>query len=683
MKHSLKSIVISLLLSVVALPSLGCIWMGTHNYYLFSIYDSNEFSSRADRVCAENWRAYLGVSTDNEYYYFDMKEAKERVQMKGDQLMGSYLEHLESYLDCAREVMYEQWDYPTKEQLAQRQQTLERVRAYAEGKLKTRLRSQHALLFMRCNMLLQRHAENVTFWEQTASQFIETIYKEMMYDIYAGALLHTGRGDEAAQIFAELGDWKSLMTQFYKRRSCQAISEEYHRDPNSAVLPFLLQDFVNNAQEAVDGLDEDGALQGKLFVRDIEKQEAQQMCRLAEEAVGNPATRCPLMWQTARAWLEYLFGDGKKALSLIRKTDGMEGNQQMKDCARAIGFYLSAATGEGATRTFDDYVTRELKWLEAMSDSSYFCQCARERVVYQALVPRYEDAGRQETALALLNAVGAWQYEDCLDTMSVAALQRFADYAHSTGLGTLDRHLAKSIRLDENAFADLMGTKLLRLCQWRKAQQWLARVPVSFYAEKGYAPYAAFRRWAVEPWLKRQWLPSYMEYSGVDKDLLLANPKLVFAQEMETMEADLNVLTGNGRELRCYDLAVRYAQASFTGDCWYLMRDSKSVGDTVRANETDLQAKARKLLAEAARSKNTKLRERALFALAYGGLYPEGQWWYEYEWDSKLMKSVRMPQHDRQQYRALSALAVFSKQAPVSDYVSRCDEYKQFCKHFK
>ena len=228
-----------------------------------------------------------------------------------------------------------------------------------------------------------------------------------------------------------------------------------------------------------------------------------------------------------------------------------------------------------------------------------------------------------------------------------------------------------------------MGTKHLRLCQWRQARQWLASVPAAFYVEKGYAPYAAYRRWAVEPWLTRQWLPSALAYSAVEKDMLLANPKLVFAQEMETMEADLNVLTGNERELRCYDLAVRYAQATFTGDCWYLMRDSKSVADTVRTNETDLQARARKLLAEAARSKNTKLRERALFALAYGGLYPENQCWYDYQWDSKLMKSLRVPQPATQQYRALSALAVFSKQAPVSDYVSRCDEYKQFCKQLK
>lgn len=206
MTHTRKSIVTSILLLVSALPAAACIWMDSHNNYLYSLYDRQEFSDRADKVCNANWKAYMGMGDEVEYYYFNMDETKKYAASHGDQLMSSYLENLDLYLNCAREVRYEQWEYPTKEQLAKRRQTLLQVRTYAEGKLKSKLRSQHALLFMRCNMLLGRHAENVSFWEQTATQFIETIYKDMMHDIYAGALLHTGRSDEAGKIFAELGD---------------------------------------------------------------------------------------------------------------------------------------------------------------------------------------------------------------------------------------------------------------------------------------------------------------------------------------------------------------------------------------------------------------------------------------------------------------------------------------------
>ena len=70
----------------------------------------------------------------------------------------------------------------------------------------------------------------------------------MMKNIYAGALYKTGRSAEAGELFAEMGDYNSLMTQYYKKRSFAAIRQEYLSNPNAKVLPFLLQDFVNNAQ---------------------------------------------------------------------------------------------------------------------------------------------------------------------------------------------------------------------------------------------------------------------------------------------------------------------------------------------------------------------------------------------------------------------------------------------------
>ena len=56
------------------------------------------------------------------------------------------------------------------------------------------------------------HQDNINFWQQTASQFIETVYKDMMKNIYAGALYKMGREAEAGQMFAEMDDYESLMT---------------------------------------------------------------------------------------------------------------------------------------------------------------------------------------------------------------------------------------------------------------------------------------------------------------------------------------------------------------------------------------------------------------------------------------------------------------------------------------
>ena len=683
MTPTAKSIVINLLaLLLPTLPAVACIWPNTHNNYLFSLYDGREFQDRAEETCNANWKAYLGLPADD-FFWFQADEVAATAREKGDALMATYVTQLQRYIECARSVRYEQWEYPTKEELAQRRQTLQQVKAYAQGKLTTRLRSQHALLLMRCNMLLGQHQANVIFWEQTASRYIETIYKDMMHDIYAGALLHTGRGDEAGQLFAELGDWQSLMTQYYRRRSYQAISEEYRRDPNSAVLPFLLQDFVNNAQEAVDQLGSvEGwsSAQGKLFVRDIQREEAMQMCRLARQALSEGKSRMPVMWQGALAWLEYLFGEKSQARADIAKTEGMEGTPRMKDCARILRLYISASSDVPVAPAEDAYVAHELQWLDtlARSDDRYFAM--KDRIVHQQLAPRYDQAGRRETALALLCSVDAATYYDNIDTMSVASLQRLIAYAKNPGPSALDSYVAPGLELNDTAMCDLLGTKLLRLRQWEEAQRWLSRVPVSYYDNKGYAVYAAHRTWTVEPWLKRQWLKERMEYAEAHKPLT-ENPKLAFAREMQDLEQGLGVLNGTARQQRCYDLAVRYAQAAFTGDCWFLMRDGKSLGDTLRTNEADLQAEARLLLRQAAQSTDAKLRERALFALAYGGLYSEEQIWREDVWNDELVKYVPKARPQALQYRAFAALADYEATASESDYVSRCDEYRQFKRH--
>ena len=183
----MRKFIITNLLALMSLPILACAGIGTYNYYLYNLYTADDFSVRVQNICNDNWKTYLGMNKDD-WYYFDADKVVEVAQSKNDPLMVSYVRQLARYLECANQVSQEQWDYPTKNQLAQRKATLESIRTYAASKLRTRLRSQHALLFMRANMLLKRHAENVEFWESTASQFIETVYKDMMKNIYAGAL---------------------------------------------------------------------------------------------------------------------------------------------------------------------------------------------------------------------------------------------------------------------------------------------------------------------------------------------------------------------------------------------------------------------------------------------------------------------------------------------------------------
>ena len=487
----MKRFIIINLLAAMVLPMLACAGGWTTNFYLFRIYDSQEFSEHVQDICRDNWKAYLCKSSDD-WYWFNADEVIKYAQDKGDALMVSYVQNLEKYLECARSVSSERWEYPTKEELANRNKTLQAVRAYALGKIKSRLRSQHALLYMRCNMLLARHQENVTFWEQTANEYIETVYKDMMKNIYAGALYKTGRLADAGELFAEMGDYNSLMTQYYKKRSFAAIRQEYLNNPNAKVLPFLLQDFVNNAQEADDATNPnaEGSGNGKLFIRDITKAEALQMRDFCEQVVKEGKTATPIMWKTAKAWLEYMFADKRQAAKDILAAASLDGTDLMKNCTRSILLYITASQAKDS-EAFDNYLVDELKWLEENKDYNY----VRERVLHQTLKKHY--ATQPSRLVALYKACDSYEYGYYVDTMQTDGLEKYLYYMNTPGKNALDSYLKSHAKPQPNELEDLIGTKYMRVCQWDKAITWLKDIPASFYENRGYAVYVANRSWEV------------------------------------------------------------------------------------------------------------------------------------------------------------------------------------------
>jgi len=649
---------------------LSCGWYPMENTYLYSLYSGEEFSMRVDEITRNNWKAYLGIS--DEYYYFNADEVIKAAQKKGDALMVSYVKNLQRYLDVASSVRSDAWDYPSKEELAKRNQTLREVQAYALGKVKSKLRSQHALLYMRCNMVLGLNKDNVTFWEQTASNFIESVYKDMMKNIYAGALWKTGRDAEAGELFAEMGDYNSLMTQFYKRRSFAAIRQEYQRNPNAGVLPFLLQDFVNNSQEAIDG--NEG---GKLFVRDIKREEAMQMAQFAGQVVREGKTTNPAMWKAAQGWLEYLFGQKQQGYDDIQQAINLDGSEWACTSARAILFYIKSDMAP-MNAAFDSWLAEELQWISGGAPTfEGFKSAALTRTVNQQLLDRYDKAGRDFTAAALLNATMNYRYEYRIDTMNVERLEQFLAYTKSPSNNELDEYLKSNLRIKPTELYELIGTKHLRICQWEEAIKWLEQVPLSYMKEQTQVLYAVNRSWAVEPWITRQWLSDELTYS-TEKEKLKSNYKVDFAKEMLAMEKEVALMKGDAQCQKYYDLAVRYAQASFTGDCWYLTRYSKSVNDEVGPNEFNFANKAQYLLSKAANTKDIKLKERVLFASSY--YYLHSTPWYDIEWNAGIGTIVLHPEST--QFRALAALEQFERDNGnhPSEYVTNCDVYDTFIK---
>ena len=704
-----RFIIISLLAAMAAAPAMACMWVDTHNYYLFSVYQRVDFSERADRLTTDNWKAYLGNTDTDQYFFFQADEVTEHARKKGDLLMVSYVENLQKYLACS-DMVTESWDYPTKEELTERERELSAVRTYALGKLDSRLRSQHALLYMRCNMLMGRHADNVRFWEEKGKDFISSVYRDMMYDIYGCALLKTGRKPEAMRVYAELNDARSLMTCYYEKRSFEAIRREYQQDANSPVLPFLVQDFVNNAQEAYDARNEIGEWPGKLFVRDIHESESRQMRQFCDQVVSERKTDQPALWKSAKAWLEYLGGNAEQARRDIEAAVKLDGSERVRDNARALRLFIVSATSQ-PDKKLDKFLATELQWLEerAAADRrqepgfrNHYTE-VYDRLAHQVLVDKYAKAGRSVVAAALLgafdeqekqarsNIAKARQLKDedyrwnpdysdyffaFIDTMKVDHLLAYVDFLKQGGKTELDRWLAKRVRHSDEFFAELVGTKYLRLGQWKNAADWLQRVPVGFINTQNITPYAVVRSYKVAAWLKKQ--PIEWEQTETGAQQVKSNYKLDFAREMQQMESGYYLMSGADRYQRAYDLAVRYYQASFMGDAWFLTRYGKSCLDSLRTNELDFAARTVELLTTAKQTDLYEMKQKALFALAFVPFEP----WYEEVWDNEACEFVKHYHPQSHQYKALKELAAFSQENKdrLSPFVSKCDVLKQFRK---
>lgn len=698
---NMKRFIIISVLAIIVAEASGCLPPDTHNYYLFSAYQRRDWKQEVNQKTLDNWKVYTDGAVQ---YWFDADKITEIARQKGDLLMVGYVDNLQKYLEGASS-MQESWHYPTKEEVAARKRTFEAVRTYAQARLKSRLRSQYALLYMRCNMVLNRHNENIAFWEQTAIRFPETVYKEMMQNIYAGALLKSGRKGEAVGIFADMGDVESLYTYFYEKRSLEGIQTEYRRNANSPALPFLLQDFANNAQEAADAQNEMN-WPGKLFIRDIKESESRQMCQWAEQVLTERNTQDPALWKSLVAWLEWLRGEKKKALVDAEEACTLDGSPRSLDNARVIRLFIHADVSP-ADASLDRFLATELNWLEqkaneergAGKDFQNHYTEVYDRLVHQVLTGKYEQAGRHHMAAAFLavydeqpkvfwqmenkeqqeDDVNEWNgdyssnYFEYIDTMKVDRLETYWAYTQGKGMKTeLDKWISARIRHDDVFMHELLGTKYLRLGMWKKAIAHLEKVPLDFINRMNIASYMAKRSYTKERWMGRQ------EMRISSDDVVTVSQKLEFAQEMLRLEKGFSALKNGKRQQRAYELATRYYQAGYQGDAWYLTRYGQSCIDTLRVNEMDFYAKTRELLNIARQTDDMTLKEKVLYAMAFS---PTTEW-YEMVWDDQLYDWKKQVRTDSWQYQWLENLADFYRknEGLVSSYVSHCDVLKQFLK---
>ncbi len=697
-----RFLVTNLLVASVAVAS-ACGDYGTHNYYMLSLDPLEDTYSTINERTDQFWKTYTSGQVTS--YNDNRDEVMAVAQQKGDKEMMAYLKALNLYLDNCGDL-YNTWDYPTKERKEQIRSDFYSIFAQAAEYEGTRLKAQYALLQMRANMQLKRHQQNKSFWENTASKMPASVYKEMMENIYAGALFNLGERNAAAEIFARQGDRNSITWALRSYRNLAGIKKIYGDNPKSIALAYLVSEFVNSVQETLDSeSDEWIKMVGKV---PLNTSEARNFITFANQVIGEKKTDNPCMWKTAVGMLNYLLKNQSQAETDMAEAVKLNGPQRSKDNARCVRLLVMAASPTAKS----DFLVSELKWLEQKAaserESDYCFNNALDRIYMQEMVDKYKKAGNTNMMLSAIayltelnNKKSEYHYRSSksqekdwngdyiysslyfeIDELSAEVTEAYFNFLTQSHSDALENYFCQGSYKDANYWNDIIGTKYLGEAKFDKAAEFLKKVDVAFLSKQNISYYLANRDFTIEKWFKRQKSPGEWydgTNDGMNKGRCTSHPKLKYCQEMEKLMQSYKKST-DMEECRkaAYQLAVRLYQASYKGDCWYISDYGfSSSTDSCKTWQKDFVALADDYLSVSAATADPDLKLKSLFALSY--IAPD--WWREPIHDESTWKVVGYKDlEESKKFKALDKLSHYVKYggAPKADYISRCDVIRQF-----
>ena len=669
-----------------------------HNFYMMCVINESESGvTSPDFVTPlyKYWQAYTGKKEG--FFDNDCSLLVETARRKHDAEMLAYVRNIAKYQQiCVRKS--EQWNYPSKAEVALEKAQLQRMRNAALNYKGSRLTQQYTLLLMRCYLLEANVKGILSVWNTRASRFPVGIYKEMCRNIYAYALLNSGHRDEALSIYVSQGDVSSIQWAARNFQNLDGIKVIYHENPNSPVLRWLVQNYVNTVQ---DNADLDWMYDYVGADNTQQEAEAKAFIDFAEHVVASRKSSEPALWKAASAMVSYTLGDTKAAELKSRLAMTMKGTVLECDNARAIHFLASTALmREGAP--FDaDFIVKELRFLNSKGtpyswDMNYYSRVF-DRVVTQNIIAYYakhHNLNMVAAAQGMLErrrlpknnheytyAPGYSRYANydeyfgSLDSMTANQLRDYIVFMHEKH----DNDVLAQFILQQNKyrnpsyFNDLLATKLIAEGRFSEALPVLKKVPLAYVNGLSIALYMAHRDYKKPRWFFQQRVKD-MYNLGVDEELeqvsLKYNQKITFCEDMSRLEQRYQLANDATRSGLALQLAVRYYQASCYGDCWYLTHYDKLYDDSTRAWEKDFVQQAMTYLDVA--KKDVKLKQEALYARAYvlNSITSNGLWWFYDE--EEHYKAIKNDVACEQAYDELLGY-IRKNPSQVADYVSRCD----------
>lgn len=299
--------------------------------------------------------------------------------------VGDYLRLLVSYLQTAR-FSFDGWNYPTPEEIARYNRELESQLAQASAYQGNLLFERYYFLRFRILFRQSAYSQIISIWEKSPLKG-NSVFADLARDYYAGALFHLGRQEEGAVQYAISGNMYDARQCMRYMRGVQCIAKVVEKDPNSPVLPYMVEEFVNGCAEAYkyynmieqmrpfyqsqqcipwkqvasmnfpfscvmsEGCPDDQLRISRLLsltewfqsVRayEVSKDEIKLFENIIESQLSNRSVQDRCMWMSAKAYLHYLKNDYSNAWDYIQQAVKLSGSQYSSLNARYLLMLIS------------------------------------------------------------------------------------------------------------------------------------------------------------------------------------------------------------------------------------------------------------------------------------------------------------------------------------------------------
>mgnify|MGYP002619880121 CR=1 FL=1 len=689
----------------------------THNYYMVSFAERRQDRTPFQKEIDAFWHDYTKGKYDC-YPIYDVTGLRAYIKSLDDNEMLTYVKDLNEYLDICNEFFIDRWEYPDKEELAMRDSLISCLQARSKSYKGSRFRAQYHLMYMRCLMLLKKWDEAKSYWLTKGKRLPQSVYRSMMENIYAGALFHTGEMELAFAIFSRQGDDASIRWSMRKYRGLAGIQKIYTNNPNSPSLPYLLQDFVNNVQETIDQEHDDIPLGSENFMV-INADDARRFCAIADSVLEEGKVTDPCMWATSQSMVYHLLKDHENAFSSISRALAFNGSARTKANCRCVNILIQSSSPDCDL----NWLIGELRWLEAQckteTSSDYCYSNAFDRIMMNSLSPMLHERGDENLSLAvdgMYNEITTqlstshhrsahYDYEERgestwnedyqnefinthLYTMSASACEAYYRFITDTHPDAFSQYVCSRVFKDKNFFNDFIGTKYMAEAKFEQAIPYLEQVDLSYLSQLNISYYMQNRDYWQERWLSRQSKKDDYSKEGMHHITFTQNPRLKFCRDVLSLQKSYSKHSMSEKgNLIAYQLATLYYQASYKGDCWWLISYKNSSNPYVieqdHAGENDFIKSSEVYLRSCLDTKDDKLLGKCLYALAFAAtdnwLTPKDLNENGY-FEEDQMEMIPNPMSEK--YACLDDLNRYyeSHKENAPAYMSKCDVLTKFRK---